>query len=210
MSTPGQTYGVSPFTDSLIDGAGIDACAAQPGLHVRHHRQRALPDLCRPGLRPLRRTGCGTRGLAPLGLVLVLLSHATSSLAAVTGALGLTISHDPGLCILLLLFFVLRFSGQGVLTMVSRNMMVKWFDRHRGLVTGLSGMVIAPAFSATPAVLHPMVEHLGWRGAWLWLAVLIGGGLHRRGACSSSGTTRRLAVCSRTVHWPTDTGGARV
>jgi len=36
-------------------------------------------------------------------------------------------------------------------------------------------MVIGPAFSATPAVLNAMVEHAGWRGAWLWLAACIGG-----------------------------------
>jgi len=37
------------------------------------------------------------------------------------------------------------------------------------------GMVIAPAFSATPALLNALVERVGWRGAWLWLAALIGG-----------------------------------
>jgi len=69
-----------------------------------------------------------------------------------------------------------RLSGQGVLTVVSRNMVAKWFERHRGLVVGVSGMVVAPAFSAMPAVLNALVQSIGWREAWVGMAAVIGGG----------------------------------
>jgi OFA family oxalate/formate antiporter-like MFS transporter len=175
MSTPGQTYGVSPFTDSLIAALGL----TRVQLSLAYMIGTIGSSLC------LTRAGraydrFGARVVAPasalmLGIVLVLLSQCDRIAAAVTTTLRLSDTTLPGFIILILLFFGLRFSGQGVLTMVSRNMMMKWFDRHRGLVTGLSGMVIAPAFSATPAVLHILVERVGWRGAWLWLALLIGG-----------------------------------
>ena len=71
-------------------------------------------------------------------------------------------------------FFVLRFSGQGLMTMVSFNMMMKWFDRHRGLVTGITGMAIAPGFSLVPLVLNQLVNEVGWRQTWQILALLIG------------------------------------
>jgi len=175
MSSPGQTYGVSPFTESLITALGL----TRVQLSLAYMIGTIGSALC------LTRAGraydrFGARVVAPvsslvLGLVLVLLSQCDRITSRACAAFGLDDAQLPGFLILLLLFFALRFSGQGVLTMVSRNMMMKWFDRHRGLVTGLSGMVIAPAFSATPAVLHALVERAGWRGAWLWLAALIGG-----------------------------------
>ncbi len=175
MSSPGQTYGVSPFTDSLISALGL----TRVQLSLAYMVGTIGSSLC------LTHAGraydrFGARVIAPvssvvLGLVLVLLSQCDRIAAGIAGTLNLAGSELPGFILLLLLFFALRFSGQGVLTMVSRNMMMKWFDRHRGLVTGISGMVIAPAFSATPAVLHALVERTGWRGAWLWLALLVGG-----------------------------------
>jgi len=174
MSSPGQTYGVSPFTDSLIAALGL----TRVQLSLAYMVGTIGSSLC------LTHAGraydrFGARAVAPaasivLGLVLVILSQCDRIAAGITNGLGLASAQLPGFVLLLLLFFALRFSGQGVLTMVSKNMMMKWFDRHRGLVSGISGMVIAPAFSATPALLHALVEKAGWRGAWLWLALLIG------------------------------------
>jgi len=175
MSSPGQTYGVSPFTDHLLSALGL----TRVRLSLAYMVGTIASSLC------LTYAGraydrFGARLVAPasslaLGLVLVLLSQCDRITSAAMTVFGLQDGATAGFVILMLLFFGLRFSGQGVLTMASRNMVMKWFDRHRGLVTGLSGMVIAPAFSATPAVLNALVERTGWRGAWLWLALLIGG-----------------------------------
>ncbi len=174
MSAPGQTYGVSPFTDSLI--AALDITRVQ--LSVAYMFGTLASAFCLTFAGRLY-DRFGARVVAPaascaLGLVLAVLSQCDRITQTVARGLGLENSYLPAFLILALLFFVLRFSGQGVLTMVSRNMMMKWFDRHRGLVTALTGMVIAPAFSATPAVLNALVARTGWRGAWLLLAVLIG------------------------------------
>ena len=174
MSAPGQTYGVSPFTDSLLDAVGL----TRVQLSLAYMFGTIASSLC------LTYAGraydrFGARVVAPvaslvLGLVLVLLSQCDRITSGLSGLLGAQHASATGFVVLMILFFILRFSGQGVLTMSSRNMTMKWFDRHRGLVTGLTGMVIAPAFSASPAVLNALVVHAGWRGAWLWLAVLIG------------------------------------
>ena len=34
-------------------------------------------------------------------------------------------------------FFALRFLGQGVMTLATRNMLVKWFETRRGLANGV-------------------------------------------------------------------------
>jgi len=176
MSTPGQTYGVSPFTDSLMAALGL----SRVQLSLAYMFGTIGSGLCLTYAGRLY-DRYGARVLAPvasllLGVGLVLLSQCDRVASAATGWLRLPDTPMVGFVILLLLFFVLRFSGQGVLTMVSRNMMMKWFDRHRGLVTAVVGMVVAPVFSATPALLNALVERVGWRGAWLWLAALIGGG----------------------------------
>jgi len=175
MSSPGQTYGVSPFTDSLMSALGLTR--VQLSLAYMFGTISSSFCLTYAGRAYDR---FGARAVAPaasfmLGTVLVLLSQCDRIAGGATSMLPFKEGPVAAFAILLLLFFALRFSGQGVLTMVSNNMTMKWFDRHRGLVTGLKGMVVAPAFSATPALMNSLVEHLGWRGAWLWLAAIIGG-----------------------------------
>lgn len=175
MSAPGQTYGVSPFTDSLIEALRL----TRGQLSIAYMLGTIASALC------LTYAGraydrFGARIIAPLaslglGMVLVLLSQSDRIAGALGRALGAEASWIPSFCVLLLLFFAVRFTGQGVLTMVSRNMVMKWFDRHRGLITGVTGMVISPAFNAMPALLNTLVGRAGWRGAWLWLALGIGG-----------------------------------
>ena len=71
-------------------------------------------------------------------------------------------------------FLSLRFFGQGVLTLVSRNMMMQWFDQRRGFATGFSNVFISLGFSASPVVLDALINRYEWRGAWILLAVVVG------------------------------------
>ena len=43
------------------------------------------------------------------------------------------------LLVITLAFMLLRQFGQGIMAMVSRNVLAKWFDTKRGLVTGIMG-----------------------------------------------------------------------
>ena len=62
----------------------------------------------------------------------------------------------------------MRFSGQGVLTSASRNVLLVWFDRRRGLVSGGRGVFVSLGFSIAPLILAYFIDGFGWRGA-LWL-----------------------------------------
>lgn len=64
-------------------------------------------------------------------------------------------------------FFAVRFLGQGMVTVGSRSMLAKWWDRKRGLVISLSGLAIAAGFSVAPVILNWEAERFGWRGAWI-------------------------------------------
>jgi len=70
-------------------------------------------------------------------------------------------------------FFILRFFGQGILAMVSRNMVLKWFDRKRGLVVAIMSAFISFAFSLSPKLFNSMINIYNWNGTWRVLALIV-------------------------------------
>jgi MFS family permease len=68
-------------------------------------------------------------------------------------------------------FGLLRFTGQGLLTLSSRTMVAQWFDRRRGLVTSVANTFVSFSFAASPALLLALIDLGGFRSAWRILAV---------------------------------------
>lgn len=171
MSIPGQTMGVSVFTDPLIEVTGLSRLElANAYLGGTITSALLLPFggslLDRWGARRL--VVLASIGLA---LTLVVLSQIDHVIALVGG------SGVAAFLVLMLGFVALRFSGQGMLTMVSRTMIGKWFDRRRGFVAGVAGLFMAFGFAAAPLGLSAAIDVGGWRGAWLGLAAVIGVGM---------------------------------
>ncbi len=71
-------------------------------------------------------------------------------------------------------YFGVRFFGQGVLTSCSRNVLLLWFVKRRGLVTGIRGIFVSFGFSVAPLGLAYLIVVFGWRGA-LWVLALVVG-----------------------------------
>jgi len=71
------------------------------------------------------------------------------------------------------LFFLLRFAGQGVLTMASRNVIMIWFDKNRGKVNAFSSVALSFGFSSSPLWLNGLIEGYGWELTWQFLAVAL-------------------------------------
>jgi len=71
-------------------------------------------------------------------------------------------------------FWGIRFFGQGMLTMVSRNMVMKWFDKRRGMANAVLGIFTALGFSMAPKLLGQIINLFEWRGAWVMLAFMAG------------------------------------
>lgn len=171
-SIPGQTMGVSVFTDPLLAATGLSRLTVSNAyLTGTVLSGLSLPAagawLDRYGARPTGFVAC-------LGLAVVL--AALSQIDRIGAALG---GRQPMLTAVLLTtgFFGLRFCGQGVLTMTSRTMVGRWFDARRGMVAGLSGVIIGFAFGATPTLFDAWIQRATWRGAWLEMAVLVGVGM---------------------------------
>jgi cyanate permease len=70
----------------------------------------------------------------------------------------------------------LRFLGQGMIAMVSRNMVMKWFEKRRGVINGILVIATSAGLSAGPIVLNDLSELYGWRGAWTVMALVVGVG----------------------------------
>ncbi len=179
MSIPGQTMGVSVFTDHLIAALSLS--------RVQLSEAYMFGTLASSFLLPLAGASFDRRGaramvvVASLGVAvtLVYLSRCDAIAAGFSALLGGSLLPRTVVEIVVLAvgFFSVRFWGQGVLTMVSRAMLGKWFRRRRGLAAGISGVVVSATFASAPSILSPMIGALGWRGAWLTLAVLLGAGM---------------------------------
>ncbi len=173
MSIPGQTMGVSVFTESLLSDLQI----SRNNLSLAY-----LVGTLGAGLM-ITRAGklydqYGARVMAfiagvMLGVMLVYLTRVDRLVSSLSGASWLS----PALLTFVLLaigFWGIRFFGQGLLTMVSRNMVMKWFNRRRGLANAVLGIFSALGFSVAPKILDHVIQRLEWRGAWIFLAILVG------------------------------------
>ncbi len=175
MSVPGQTMGVSVFTENLLRD-----------LHINRNNLSLayMTGTLASGLL-ITRAGklydrFGARIMAfvsgvLLGVVLLYLTRVDRVVARLeTGDGGLLSPAFLTFFLLVLGFFGIRFFGQGLLTMVSRNMVMKWFERRRGLANAVLGIFTALGFSLAPQVLNRIIERLEWRGAWAFLAIVVG------------------------------------
>ncbi len=175
MSAPGQTIGVAVFTEDLLDVTGLSRVQLSNAYLIGTLASglllpRAGSFLDRIGVR---------RGVVyasvGLGLVLAMLSQ-VDRLADAVAALGI----DRVLAAYALLtigFLGLRFTGQGALTLVSRTMLGRWFERRRGFVSSISAPFASISFASAPVLLSGWVAASGWRGAWQEMALAVGVGM---------------------------------
>jgi len=175
MSIPGQTVGVSVFTDYLLESLKL----SRDQLSFAYMAGTIASSLLLPWAGRLydrfgaRVTAAGA-GFC-LALVLIVFSK-SDILAGHLLRIPWIGTATGGLLVVLPGFFALRLFGQGILTLASRNMIAKWFDRRRGLVFGMTGVFTALGFSSAPLIFDFAIDYLGWREAWMAMAVIIGAG----------------------------------
>ena len=170
LSVPGQTTGLSAFIEPLLQSLAIERVDLADAYLIGTFSSSLL---LTPAGKLFDRIGARWLGFIAcltLGVVLILLSLSACAFEPLTRLL-------PKRYAVLLLFgslvFLLRLSGQGVLTMVSRNMIMKWFDRNRGLASGIVGAATAYGFSYAPTTFNLLIGKHGWSGAWLRMGLLL-------------------------------------
>ncbi len=160
-SVPGQTAGVSVFTDDLTATTGLTRLQLSIAYLIGTGASGFL--LPRSG-RAIDRFGSRRVAfVAVLGLATTLVGLSTVG----------PMSTAVGIAVMSLGFGALRFTGQGLLTLTSRTMVSQWFEKRRGLVTSTSNAVMSFAFASSPALLLALIDIDGFRTAWRILAVVL-------------------------------------
>lgn len=171
-SMPGQTIGVSTFTDPVKDALGLNRDQFSNAYMIGTILSSLL----------LGKAGklfdkYGARWLsffASLGLGVSLILCASSEIISSNIKQFTHTDHwIIPFIIMTILFFLIRFTGQGVLTMSSRNMIMKWFDHYRGRVNAVRSIIVSLAFSISPLWISLLIDGSGWSQAWVILAIVV-------------------------------------
>ena len=104
--------------------------------------------------------------------------HVTLVCVAALAAACFVAANATGFYSLLLSFFLLRFLGQGALSLLSGNAISMWFRSKIGRVSAIMSIGTGLAFAWVPSLLSQSIEDVGWRDTyrytgWLTLAVMI-------------------------------------
>ena len=167
MSIPGQTMGMAVFTEPFINA--FDLSRTQLSIAYMLGTLASALFLTRAG-RLYDRLGARLIMVGSSVALAIVLLYFT-----VLDRLAAHLVGTPGVMFLLIMlgYFGVRFSGQGVLTSASRNVLMNWFARRRGRASGLRGVFVSLGFSLAPLVLAGMIGVWGWQGAlWVMAAVV--------------------------------------
>ncbi len=163
-TAPGQTIGVSVFNDFLIEVLSINRVLLSTAYMIGTTTSALF--LARAG-RVLDRRGSrvvGTAAAVGLGISVFGMTQIDHAAAGLAAAFGGTVI--PAAITLSFGFFLLRFFGQGVLMLSSRNMILKWFDKSRGKVNAILGITVTLGFAYAPRVFEAVIRAYSWRVAW--------------------------------------------
>ncbi|WP_238988402.1 MFS transporter [Aureibaculum marinum] len=171
-SIPGQTVGVSVFTDPVKDALGLTrnqfSNAYMIGTFISSFFVPKAGFLF---------DKYGARYVAFFAAILLSLSLLFASLSASISEFFKQILNTTSwvvpFFVITILFFFIRFSGQGVLTMASRNMIMIWFDKNRGKVNAISGIAVSLGFSSSPLFLNHIIDTNGWQLSWQLIALCL-------------------------------------
>ena len=178
-SIPGQTAGVGVFTDYLIEALGTTRSHLATAYLIGTIVSGVILPYAGKLLDRIGVRAMSVLSSVGLGLSLLILSQT----GWINQALSSVISwHVLPIAVGAFSFFLIRFFGQGNMTMVGRVAMGKWFNHWRGTATAIAGVPISFGFSAAPWLLDKLISAFGWQPACWILAGLIGGGMTLIGA----------------------------
>ena len=155
VTAPGQTVGVSIFTASFTESLNISETQLTGAY------------------------GLGTLlACLPLALVGALMDRfgirRTMAMSVLLfGGACLFMSRVQNLAGLFAAFFLLRLLGQGALSLLAGLTPAMWFHRKLGTVTGLMNVGVVLAMGQLPPLIRLLIEHLGWRGAYVALGLIV-------------------------------------
>ena len=176
-SIPGQTMGVGVYTDFLIQNSHLNRIQ----ISMAYMTGTILSSLLLPlagryydlvgGRIMIVFAGIG------MGISLLLFAESLTIIHLVHSLLPNISIFTIEILVLTVIFLLLRQFGQGIMAMVSRNTLAKWFERRRGMVSGISGIFVAFSFSGAPLFMNIIIEDYGYSGSMILMAIIFGFGM---------------------------------
>lgn len=155
MSGPGQTYGVSGFIDPMINSLGWSRTRIS-GLYSAGSMTASFGMIFVGQLLDRYSARLVLTIVTILfGLVLIGMSRINSEIEAYLG------------------FSAIRTLGQGSIMLITTTMVAMWFVRLRGRVMAIAMMGTALSQASFPPLIQYLINHLGWRDAWVALGIIV-------------------------------------
>ncbi|MCC9655819.1 MFS transporter [Rhodopirellula halodulae] len=158
-TSPGQTFAVSAFTPALLESLQL----SESRLALAYMLGTLLAAIPLSTVGPIS----DRIGLRWSSLIIIAALSATCWYASMVS----------GFATLLVAFFLLRFLGQGSLTLLSGNTTSMWFRRRIGRVSAIISIGTSFAFAYVPGMLANAIEANGWRSTYQTLAGILAIGL---------------------------------
>ena len=164
-SIPGQTVGVSVFTDPVKDALGLSRNQFSNAYMIGTFLSSFL--VAKAGFWFDK---FGARYIAFLATLFLAFSLLLCSVSVeISDFLKKLFSINSwviSFSVITVFFFFIRLSGQGILTMASRNMIMIWFSKNRGKVNSISSIAISLGFSISPIIISKLIDANGWQLTW--------------------------------------------
>ncbi|MCW8965568.1 MAG: MFS transporter [Candidatus Pacearchaeota archaeon] len=174
MSVPGQTMGVSVFTDFLIEALGISRVDLSLAYMIGTISSALVLTFAGKLYDYLGARKIGTAVSILFGGALLFMSKIDTVSEFIKSFFPESLKVFSIICVMTLGFFILRFLGQGVLTLVSRNTAMKWFNSDRGKANAIMGIIVSFGFSYAPRLLNSLIAEFTWSGAWSLIGLIVG------------------------------------
>lgn len=155
MTFPGQTAGLSPFTDPLIDQLDVDRTA----ISLSYLIATLVGASTMPFLGRLMDTYGVRRSIMVIGVLLALLLLGTSF---ITEIMGLTASYVG-----------LRMVGQGALTLAATTLVARAVTHRLGLALGVVGAVGVAGISLAPVAIERLIAWTDIATVWRIEAAMV-------------------------------------
>lgn len=155
MTAPGQTLLVSLLNVPLRQAFGLEAFALNSAYTVATITASL----------PLVWVGRLTDRLGPRRMMMLV--------AMAFGAGCLFMASVANLAMVFAGFFLLRFLGQGSLSLVSGHVMAMWFHRRLGRLDGLKSVMLFAAWAPLPTLTQAFIEGYGWRATWAGFGIVV-------------------------------------
>lgn len=172
FSIPGQTMGVSVYTNHLIKNLNLTRVQISMAYMIGTLVSSFLLTFAGIFYDKFGARVAGAGSAFFLGLFLIFLAYSvsiTSFLHGITSVSPTKIAFG----LMVFGFLGIRFFGQGVLTLVSRGMVMRWFETHRGFAAALMGVFTSFGFSYAPRVLQAIIDSTRWDQSWIIMGLFL-------------------------------------